>query len=109
MESRNRLTREKRAFASLLQQLDDVASQGSLGQERIRGQQRSADQLRERDVGGVVRGEIRAKPPDPVDEELMRIALDQKGGVRLDRLLGTLIGHLSRQVVSAKDLQNLHG
>jgi hypothetical protein len=72
----------------------------------IAGEQRSVEDLSERNVNRIVRGECRTELPDARKEEIMRIAMERKVAKILKRFLPSLLSQRPVADIAAQDLGN---
>jgi hypothetical protein len=82
---------------------DCVVTRGG-GDAAIAGEQRSVEDLGERHVNRIVRGECRTEHPDPRQEEIMRIAMERKVAKILKRFLPSLLRQCPVADIAAQDL-----
>jgi hypothetical protein len=70
----------------------------------IAGEQRSVEDLGERHVNRIVRGECRTELPDARKKEIMRIAIQREAAKILKRFLPSLLRQCPVADIAAQDL-----
>lgn len=76
---------------------------------RVESDKRGVERHRERDICGVVRGQVRSEPPHRRQQGLMRMVNDIEIGEVGERLRTTLVGHVPDRDIAAHDLSYLDG
>ena len=80
---------------------------GDRRKPRIAGQQRRAESLRQRKIGGVVRGQVVPKLPDPFQQRLVPVSLDGHGREVRERVAPLALVEVSARGATPEGVGNL--